>query len=82
MIRFGTAISDFTLIFATAADNLDCTTLRNKCSHLELFWSISPYSVRVRENADHNSAEYGHFSRSVTGFSNELWSQKKSIILV
>ena len=44
----------------------------------ELFWSlvfhirteygelrsISPYSVRMRENTDKNNSEYGHFSRS------------------
>ena len=28
-------------------------------------WSISPYSVRMRDNADQNNSEYGHFSRSV-----------------
>ena len=27
--------------------------------------SISPYSVRMRENADQNNSEYGHFLRSV-----------------
>ena len=27
-------------------------------------WSISPYSVRMRENADQNNSEYGHFLRS------------------
>ena len=27
--------------------------------------SISPYSVRMRENADQKNPEYGHFSRSV-----------------
>ena len=27
--------------------------------------SISPYSVQMRENADQNNSEYGHFSRSV-----------------
>ena len=25
---------------------------------------ISPYSVRMRENADQNNSEYGHFSHS------------------
>ena len=54
-------------------------SLRKKCPYLELFWfafsrirteyeeirSISPYSVRMRENADQNNSEYGHFSRSV-----------------
>ena len=38
-------------------------------THSELFSriqirSISPYSVRIRENANQNSSEYGHFSRS------------------
>ena len=49
------------------------------CSYSELFWSgfsrilteygemrsISPNSVRIRENADQNNSEYRHFSRSV-----------------
>ena len=26
---------------------------------------ISPYSIRMRENADQNNSEYGHFLRSV-----------------
>ena len=53
--------------------------LRKKCPYTELFrsafscirteygeiWSISPYSVRMRENADQNNSELGHFSRSV-----------------
>ena len=53
--------------------------LRQKCLYLELFWSafsrirteygeillISPYSVRMRENADQNNSEYKHFLRSV-----------------
>ena len=26
--------------------------------------TISPYSVRIRENADQNNPEYGHFLRS------------------
>ena len=25
---------------------------------------ISPYSVQMRENVDHNNSEYGHFLRS------------------
>ena len=55
-------------------------TLRKKCPYSEFFWfafsriqteygeirSISLYSVQMRENADHNNSEYGHFSRSVT----------------
>ena len=53
-------------------------SLREKCPYSELFWSafsrirteygeirsISPYSVRMRENTDQNNSEYGHFSRS------------------
>ena len=49
-----------------------------KSPYLELFWSafssirteygeirsISPNSVQMRENADQNNSEYGHFSRS------------------
>ena len=27
-------------------------------------YSISPYSVRIRENTDQKNTEYGHFSRS------------------
>ena len=27
--------------------------------------SISPYSVRMRENTDQNNSEYGHFLRSI-----------------
>ena len=52
--------------------------LCEKCAYSELFWSafsrirteygeilrISPYSVRMRENADQNNSEYGHFLRS------------------
>ena len=52
--------------------------LRKKCPYSELFWSafcrirteyeeiqsISPYSDRMRENADQNNSEYGYFLRS------------------
>ena len=52
--------------------------LRKKCQCSELYRflfsrirteygeipSISPYSVRIRENTDQNNAKYGHFSRS------------------
>ena len=52
-------------------------TLREKCPYSELVWSafsrirteygeiirISPYSVRMRGNADQNNSEYGHFLR-------------------
>ena len=54
--------------------------LRKKCPYVELSWSafsciqveygeiqnISPYSVRMRENADQNNSKYGHFSRSAS----------------
>ena len=33
-------------------------------SNLSIIRSISPYSVRMRENADQKSFKYGHFSRS------------------
>ena len=58
------------------------TTLREKCPYSELFWStfsrirteqgeivrISPYLVQMRENADQNNSEYGHFIRSASFF--------------
>ena len=53
-------------------------SLCEKCLHLEFFRSvfsrirtecgemrsISPYSVRMRENTDQKNSEYGHFSCS------------------
>ena len=43
--------------------------LRQKCPYSKLFLSallrISPYSVRIRENADQNNSEYGHFTHRV-----------------
>ena len=53
--------------------------LREKCRYLELYWSVfssirteygeillvSPYSVRLGENADQENSEYGRFARSV-----------------
>ena len=55
-------------------------TLREKCPYSELFWSIfslirteygeirsiSPYSVRIRENTDQNKSEYRYFLRKGT----------------
>ena len=52
--------------------------LRENCPYSELFrfefssiwteygeiWSISPYSLQMRENADRNNSEYRHFLRS------------------
>ena len=66
----------------------DTVTLRKKCPYSELFWSafsssrteygkvrsISPYSVRMQENADQHYSEYGHFSPSVS------FREPKSII--
>ena len=54
-------------------------TLLKKCQYSELFWcvlsriwteygeirSISPYSKRLRENADQNNSEYRQFLLSV-----------------
>ena len=53
------------------------STLREKCLYYsELFWSafsrirteyreaLSPYSVRMWENADQINSEHGHFLRS------------------
>ena len=59
-------------------------SLHKKCPYLELFWSvfsrilteygdirsISPYSVRMRENADQNNFEYRHFSPSAALITN------------
>ena len=52
---------------------LTVLALSKKCPYSELFWSpfssifyaFSPYSVRMRENADQNNSEQGHFSRRV-----------------
>ena len=53
--------------------------LRKKCLFSELFWSvfsrISPYSVRMRENADQNNSEYGQFPHSVARNVNAKISQ-------
>ena len=58
--------------------HLNSGSLRKKYLYSELFWSvfshirteygeiwsISQYSVQIRENADQNNSEYIHFSRS------------------
>ena len=58
---------------------LGIVTLRKKCQYSELFWSafpriwteygeirsISPYSVRIRENTEQNNSKYRHFLRIV-----------------
>ena len=60
------------------------TTLRENCLHSEFFWSafsriwteygeirsISPYSVRMRENADQKNSECEHFSCSANDTKN------------
>ena len=54
------------------------SALRKKCPYSELLWSvlscirteygeiqiISPYSVRMRENAEQNNSKYEYFLRS------------------
>ena len=73
-------VSAITVCFAFINWNYPCfyRPRRKKCPYLELFWSvfcriwteygeiqsISPYSVQMRENADQNNSEYGHFLRS------------------
>ena len=63
------------LNFKLDFNDLIVKTLCEKCPYSELFWSafsrirteygeilrISPYSVQMRENADQNNSEYGHF---------------------
>ena len=39
---------------------------RNSKRYFLSLRSISPYSVRMRENTDENNSEYGHFSHSVS----------------
>ena len=69
--------------------------LREKCPCSELFWSIfsptwteygeilriSPYSVRMWENADQNNFEHGHFLRSVElRFWTEIKQKNQSLV--
>ena len=67
------------LRFSVLKNAYESFALREKCLYLEIFWSafshirteygemrgISPYSVRMRENADQKNSKYRHFSRSV-----------------
>ena len=66
---------------------INTAIMRKKCPYSGLLWSafsrirtgyreilISPYSVRMRENADQNNPDYGHFSRSVKV---TIWSYLK-----
>ena len=66
--------------FNSPLPTIATVTLREKCPYSEFFWSlfsrirteygdiwsISPYSIRMRENTDQRNSEYKHFSRSVT----------------
>ena len=59
---------------------IDYSSLTEKSPYSEIFWSvfshigteykrilhISPYSIRMRENAEQNNSEYGHFLRSAS----------------
>ena len=46
--------------------------------------SISPYSVRMRENVDQNNSEYGHFLRSgvllKSNFTNHSFTAQKMLL--
>ena len=70
--------------------------LRKDCPYLELFWSVfyrirtgygeirsmCPCSFRMRENADQNNPEYGHFFAQwkSKGFIKFAWSCNNDII--
>ena len=43
--------------------------------HFHTF-GMTPYSVRMRENANQNNSEYGHFSRSAAVPKSILFSKK------
>ena len=62
------------------------STLRKKCPYSEIFWSAfsrirNEYgeSVQMRENADQNNSENGHFlssvTRKITHISNNVGAQ-------
>ena len=71
-------------------------SLRKKCPYSEFFWSVfsriwaeygeirsvSPYSVRMWENADQNNSKYGHFSGSVSHDKRCFFVQFTSIITI
>ena len=67
-------LSYFYFVFGNALQ----LSLRKKCQYSEVFpsvfslirneygkISISPYSVRMQENADQNVSEYGHLLRNL-----------------
>ena len=47
-------------------ERVDDTAWKVSGVTLVILLSISPYSVRMRENADQDNSEYGHVLRSVT----------------
>ena len=53
----------------------------NKATLQEIFncKSISPYSVRIPENADQNNSGYGHFSRGECERMNHQTTQLRRI---
>ena len=82
-LRFVNQRKGFTPYFQPGplSDNLTIANLRHTrsrvstCAESEstgllVFWStsVSPYTVRMRENTDHKNSEYGHFSSSVIFF--------------
>ena len=52
-------------------------SLREKCPDSELIWFVF---CRMRENADQNNSEYGHFLRKVC--SNELFHKVIFLIVL
>ena len=68
--------------------------LREKCSYSEFFWSvfshirteygeirsISPFSVRMRENTDQKNSKYGYFSRSVGPYQTSIMEPFAKIV--
>ena len=74
LIHYQSIISPITNLYRP----LKKPSLGEKCPYLELFWSavsrirteygeirsISPHSIRMRENADQNNSEYERFSTS------------------
>ena len=73
---------------------LPALPLREKCPYSELFWSafsrirteygeirsIFPYSVRMRENADQNNSEYGHFLHNFNDQEKDEFNIRNTII--
>ena len=51
--------------------------IRTECGEIR---SISPYSVRMRDNTDQKNSEYGHFSRSASRHSLS-WILKNACLL-